>query len=263
MFLGFNHSLCQLIIECISSMTLSLSWNGAKLPAFTPTRGLRQGDPLSPYLFVLCMEVLGQAITKSVESKAWKPILLTPKGLTLSHMFFANDLLLFGEASFSQVRVMEHLLGQFCSFSGQRVNRSKTRVWFSTNTLVYLQNSICSEFKVKQTSDLEIYLGVPLIHGRLRKLHFRYLIDRAEKKLSRWKIKLLSKAARTVLLQSSLTCLPSYAMQTTVIPKAVLGHLEKLSRQFFWGEERGVLNLPHSCMGEHMSTKNGWGAWFA
>lgn len=86
---------------------------------------------------------------------------------------------------------------------------------------------------MKQTSDLRIYLGVPLIHGRLRKLHFRYLIDRAEKKLSRWKIKLLSKAARMMLLQSSLTCLPSYAMQTKAIPKAVLGHLEKLSQQFF------------------------------
>lgn len=117
-FSGFNHHLCTLIMTCITTTSMSLCWNGEKLLAFSPARGLRQGDPLSPYLFVLCMEVLGQSISKAVSSSAWKPVLLSKKGLSVSHIFFADDLLLFGEASFSQAGLMEHLLATFCCMSG-------------------------------------------------------------------------------------------------------------------------------------------------
>lgn len=129
-FSGFQSHFCDLILNCISSASLSVSWNGAVLPPFKPTRGLRQGDPLSPYLFVLCMEVLGQTISRAVELKTWTPVRLARPGPMVSHIFFADDLLLVGEASFSQARVMEHILAQFCGVSGQRMNRSKSRVWF-------------------------------------------------------------------------------------------------------------------------------------
>lgn len=57
----------------------------------------------------------------------------------------------------------------------------KNRVWFSTNKLIYLRNTICSEFKVKRTGDFGTYLGVLLICGKLQKKYFHYLIERAEK----------------------------------------------------------------------------------
>lgn len=74
-------------MECISSTTMSLARNGDKLPAFIPMRGLQQGDPLSPYLFVLCMEVLGQNINNAVTSKAWRQICMSRTGPTISHFF--------------------------------------------------------------------------------------------------------------------------------------------------------------------------------
>lgn len=100
-FTGFTPAYCALIRHCISSTSLALCWNGELLPSFTPTRGLRQSDPLSPYLFVLCMEVLGQSIQQAVDQNVWQPVRLARQGPTLSHIFFADDLLLFGEASFS------------------------------------------------------------------------------------------------------------------------------------------------------------------
>lgn len=115
---GFGTTFRNLIMDTITTTSLSVCWNGDTLPPFRPSRGLRQGDPLSPYLFVLCMEVLGQSIVRSVHSGAWKPVAASPRGPGVSHLFFADDLLLYGEASFSQARLMEHVLADFCGISG-------------------------------------------------------------------------------------------------------------------------------------------------
>lgn len=133
-------------MTCIKSVSLGIRWNGDILEPFQPSRGLRQGDPLSPYLFVLCMEVLSQNITRHVDTKSWTLVKLARCGPHLSHVFFADDLLLFSEASFAQARVMEHVITDFCDISGQRMNRSKSRVWFSPSTPLYLRNTICSAF---------------------------------------------------------------------------------------------------------------------
>lgn len=74
------------------------------------------------------MEVLGQSIDKSVLSNCWKPVKLTRKGPFISHMFYADDLLLLGETSFAQARVMKHVLATFCGISGQRMNRHKSHI---------------------------------------------------------------------------------------------------------------------------------------
>lgn len=66
----------------------------------------------------------------------------------LSHIFFVDDLPLFGETSFSQARIIKFLLADFCGFSGQRISRNKSRIWFSPDTPMYLRNSICSEFQI-------------------------------------------------------------------------------------------------------------------
>lgn len=206
---------------------------------FKPTRGLRQGDPLSPYLFVLCMKALGQSITWAVEVKAWKPVRIARNGPMVSHIFFADDLLLFGKTSFSQARTMEYILAQFCGISGQRMNRGKSRIWFSPNTPMYLRNSICSEFRIAPTTNLGTYLGMPLVHGRKRKAHYNFLVEKTTRKLAVWKIKTLSKATKIILLSSSLMCLAGYTMQTIAIPKIVLQQLQRINRRFLCGETDG------------------------
>lgn len=100
---------------------------------------------------------------------------------------------------------MEHLLSQFCDISGQRVNRGKSRIWFSPNTPIYLRNSICLEFQVLPTSNLGTYLGIPICHGQASRT-FIFLVDRVNRKLAGWKVKSLSRAARTILIQPSQLC---------------------------------------------------------
>lgn len=167
-------------MECISLTNVAVCWNGTVLEPFSPWRCLRQGDPLSPYLFVLCMEVLIQMIVKAVDDKWWSPIRVSRSGPQLSHLFFADDLLLFEKTSISQARVMEHLLAQFCGFSGQRVNRNKSRIWFSPNTPTYLHHSICSEFKILATTDLGKYLVISLLH-KYQSKEFWFILHRVKR----------------------------------------------------------------------------------
>jgi hypothetical protein len=95
---GFPTSTIDLIMSCTTSSSLSLKWNNEKLENFAPTRGLRQGDPMSPYLFLLCMEKLALLIQEKIDSNKWLPIRISSNGPAISHLFFADDCLLFTRA---------------------------------------------------------------------------------------------------------------------------------------------------------------------
>lgn len=155
---GFNSKLLTIVMGCITSTQLSVIWNGEQLDPFMPGRGLRQGDPLSPYLFALCMEVLHHKIQAAVEENRWTPCAASQGGPQISHLFFVDDLLLFGEASIRQAECMQTILDSFCKESGQRVNLTKSHLWCSPNTRRSLKRHIHVEFGVPTTSDLGMYL---------------------------------------------------------------------------------------------------------
>ena len=130
-YFNFPDNLTELIMSCVSTVSTSLLFNGGCLDSFHPSRGIRHGDPLSPYLFILCMEFLGHLIEEKCNAKLWSPVKASRGGPSFSHLFFADDLVLFARADSENCHAINDALQEFCSRSGQRVSEAKSRVFFS------------------------------------------------------------------------------------------------------------------------------------
>jgi len=95
--IGFANRWISLLMSCIRTVTYSILINGQPHGLITPTRGLRQGDPLSPYLFILCAEVLSSLLQHSSKEGLISGVSLSRGGTRIHHLFFADDSLLFSQ----------------------------------------------------------------------------------------------------------------------------------------------------------------------
>ncbi|XP_057428997.1 uncharacterized protein LOC130722320 [Lotus japonicus] len=234
-FFGFDENFIHIIYNCVSTSSIAIAWQGDYTDYFNPQRGIRQGDPISPYLFVLCIERLSHIIQDACGIGSWKPFKVGRHGPSISHLLFADDVILMAEASDDQASLIHNILNKFCDASGQKVSLAKSRVFFSKNTNAVIAGQLASKLGIQQTHNLGMYLGVPLLHSRMIKENFSFLIDKVRRKLSGWKAKSLSFAGRVSLTQTCLLNLPAYVMQTTPIPMGVCQDIEKLCRDFIWG----------------------------
>lgn len=172
-------------MHCINSGSMELLWNGAATKEFTPSRGIQQGDPLSPYIFILCMEHISQYTDQLVRHGDWWPITLNVGGLQLLHLFFADDLILFSDVSSSQVHFNKRVFDEFCQSSSHKISMSKTRIFFSHKVADGEVSRISSAFRFQVSNKLGTYMGVPLLHGRVIKEAYRYILDNVRRRLSR------------------------------------------------------------------------------
>ena len=182
------------------------------------SKGIRQGGPLSPYIFFLCMERLVHLIAVEVQNVGWKPLTVAKKAPKLSHMFFVDDLVLFAKASLDQVTIIFKVLYKFCLASRHRISKEKTIVFFSRNIDRHVARQIGDEIGFKTTTDLRKYLGLPIIHGRTTRGTYSYRVDKLQKCNTSYHTTRLSLAGRKTLVKSILSALPVYTMQTTILP---------------------------------------------
>ncbi|KAG7558925.1 Ribonuclease H-like superfamily [Arabidopsis thaliana x Arabidopsis arenosa] len=242
---GFSTEWVSRIMACVSKPAMSLLFNGEKTDSFIPARGLRQGDPLSPYLFVLCLERLCHQIEAAVDRREWKPITVSRGGPKLSHICFADDLILFAEASVAHVRVVRSVLETFCKASGQKVSLEKSKIFFSSNVSRDMERSISEASGIESTKELGKYLGMPILQKRINKETFGEVLERVSSRLAGWKGKTLSLAGRITLTKSVLSSIPVHSMNTVLLPASTLEKLDKASRSFVWGttQEKKKIHL--------------------
>ena len=187
------------------------------LPEVIPSRGVRQGDPLSPYLFILCLERLSLKLEEAVRDKLLHPISFRGR-VRLSHLFFTDDIFLFIHAKAKDCTKLSHILQEFCATSGQLMSVTKSHLWFSPNTPRHCKDQVTGILRVPTMNHIGTYLGTPIFTSRRTTSSYQYFVDKIRMKIEGWQTKYLSIAGRATLIKYVVSTIPIYAMQTTLLP---------------------------------------------
>ena len=131
--LGFNSIWTNRTMECVKTVSYSLIINGKPFCSFTPSRGIRQGGPLSPYLFLLVVNVLSRSLQVGIQSGFILGIKLGRHCPILSHLLFVDDSLFFLKESVENCERMFKIIEEYCKASGRMVNKEKSCVVFTAN----------------------------------------------------------------------------------------------------------------------------------
>ena len=199
--LGFPAQWVDLAMLTMRSASYSVIVNSEPCGYITPSRGTKQGDPLSPYLFLFCAEGLS-SLQRATLNNHMKGLLSCHGGVCISLLLFVDDSLLFCEAKLEEGRRLLGLLTQYEAASGQAINWQKTTLFFSLNTSHEVQEDIRSLFGAQILTNCEKYLGLPMVRGRSKVSTFKEFQERVSKRVMGWKEKNILKAGREVLIKS-------------------------------------------------------------
>ena len=150
-------------------VTYSILVNGEPHGIIHPTRGIKQGDPLSLFLFMLCTEGLQGLIKHAIHTGDIKGFSLCWRGLELTHLLFADDSLLFCKATPKECEKIVGILNHYKEDLGQKVNINKTVIFFITSTQESTREEIKSVLGLQEITQYEKYLGLPTLVGRKKK----------------------------------------------------------------------------------------------
>ncbi|KAJ0667015.1 putative RNA-directed DNA polymerase [Helianthus annuus] len=232
--MGFGERWCKWIWGVLSSARASVLVNGAPTFEFKWEKGMRQGDPLSPFLFVAVMEGLSNILDRAKEVGVFSGVALPEDGPSISHLFFADDALIVGEWDSEGALNVVRLLRSFHACSGLKINLGKSNLYG-----IGVDNGevgvVADAVGCKQDSLPFKYLGLKVGANMNRVNNWKTVYDIFESRLALWKSALLSMGGRTTLIRSVLQSLPCYYFSLYRAPVKVIKDLEGMIRKFLWG----------------------------
>lgn len=181
--MGFHEKWVHLTMSFVSSIMYQVTYGRRKLRPINQGRGIRQGDPLSPYLFILCVEGLSETIRKFELHREIIGVRICKRGLIITHMPFADDSYVYCKENKEEADNMLKLLNTFEYAIGQRVNCGKSSIFFSSNVAVTQKLELCTRPQMQEAGERSTYFGLPTILGRNKTTILGYLKERTDNKV--------------------------------------------------------------------------------
>eukprot|EP00253_Pinus_taeda_P004076 PITA_04076 len=258
--LGFNYSFISWIMGCISNVSFVVLINGAASPFFKSQRGLRQGCPLSPLLFLLVAEGLSRLIHKARRAEKIKGIEVAIN-LFISHLLFVDDILIFSNGSHIELKEYKSIFDLFLKATGMQINSGKSKLCvagFNKRESTLLSSLF--PFQIQALESPFKYLGFWLKPDSYKKEDWNWLIAKLETRISHWSFKWLSRARRLTLIKSVLMAIPVYWATLSWIPKGILEKIRRLCYSFLWAGSKEKTVLPWVAWDKIARPKE-WGGW--
>ncbi|PRQ58253.1 putative RNA-directed DNA polymerase [Rosa chinensis] len=221
------------LFSILASARLSILFNGSPVGFFGYSRGVRQGDPLSPLLFCLAEEVLSRGILRLVDMGHVQAI-SSPNAMKVpSHVLYADDIMVFCKGDKRSLLNLMAFFEEYELNSGQLVNKTKSHVYLGRSA-VHRRTPIYSWLGVPMGKLPFMYLGVPIFVGRPKRIYFQVLADRICNVISNWRGHSLSMAGRVTLVNSVVVSMLSHSFTIYAWPRTVLQQVRNWMRNFIW-----------------------------
>lgn len=255
---GFCRQWVDWIMECVTTVKFSVNFNGSLLEAFSPTRGLRQGDPLSPYLFLFVAEGLSSVLNREVEAGRLTELKVCRRSPGISHLLFADDSLLFFRACLQQATVVQNALTCFQACTGQLLSPGKCSLLVGRSCSDATVEVVKEILQVETPAFESKYLRLPTPEGRMHAGRFKPTEERLAKRMDSWAEKHMSSGAKDVLIKSVVQAIPTYLMGVFKLPASTCEAYTKMVRDFWWGDEENKRKI-HWCAWENITRPKGMG----
>eukprot|EP00253_Pinus_taeda_P029227 PITA_29227 len=217
----------------IKSPRYSVLVNGAPSVPFAPSRGIRQWDPLSPFLFIILMEGLSRTIAKKKAEGKIQGLMPIRSLRATTHQQFVDDTMLHGTPTVKEAVAYREILDLFSQASGMEINFSKSTILFF-NTHPAVQSHLAMVLGFRISSLPSKYLGAPLTLKPWKKEHWEKILANLKKKCSHWTFRALNLAGRLVLTKAVLQAIPHYLLSLLPAPKGIVQQIRSIQRSFLW-----------------------------
>lgn len=229
---GFDPLCISWIMTCIESVSYSFLINGVPQGSVKPSRGLRQGDPLSPHIFILCTEVLSALCAKGHADGSLPGVRVSRHSPSINHLLFADDTMFFCKSKAACVSALMRILAIYESVSGQKINPQKSAITFSARTPDEVRARVKDTMSIAMEGGIGKYLGLPEQFGRRKRDIFASILDRIRQKSHSWTARYLSGAGKQIMLKSVLSAMPCYAMSCFKLPASLCKQIQSLLTRF-------------------------------
>ncbi|CAM8940146.1 unnamed protein product [Rhodiola kirilowii] len=237
--MGFPDQWTEMIMACVKSVSYMIRINDAVTEEIRPERGLRQGDPLSPYLFLFCTEWFAQKLRQGQERRDLRGIKICRDAPEVTHLLFADDSIIFLRACRNDVDHLKRILRLFEEISGQKINLAKSEICFSKNVAPESMEEICDILEMRHVNSFSKYLGLPVTFSNNKTEIFKFIVERMWQKVQGWKEKTLSMAGKEILIKSILQAIPTYAMMCYKMPASLIKKIVGIISRYWWSNKEG------------------------